>query len=140
MVNLSPDYLFFLDAEGKVLFMNKAALKVHGIRTLEDIKGSPFTKLAPPSCNWPLQRLLGEVRQGKTVSYYYEAKTKDGPRTFESILTPIKDASGDVANFMVDARDITNRDDKSDEGDRANDEFTDDREMPSESIWRKKSC
>jgi PAS domain S-box-containing protein len=109
ILSANPDYTYLTDAEGKVLYANKASLDLIGV-TLDQARRinifSHFTTTDPVALSLVATRLQagGEVR-GFEVTLILDGRK---PLDLEIHATPIKNA-GRVVEILSVARDITAR-------------------------------
>ncbi|ATB30003.1 ATP-binding protein [Melittangium boletus] len=106
------DYaLYLLDTEGRVASWNPGAERIQGWSAGEII-GRPGALLYPPEAmadGTPLRERERAEREGRLESEGVRIH-KDGTRFWaESLLTPLKDASGRLEGFAVLTRDISER-------------------------------
>ena len=115
IIDAIPEGLLVAAADGTVLAMNPAGLRLHGfdapqaVRTVADF--SVFTMHGPdgtllPASAWPLARILG----GETISGVQARVTHTGTgRTWLGSFSgaPVRDQAGEVALAVMSFRDVT---------------------------------
>jgi two-component system cell cycle sensor histidine kinase/response regulator CckA len=109
LVEASPDLVFLLDREERVLYLNSAAARALG-RSVEQAVGSRQAELFPASTSEQHSKALQDLfRTGQP--FRSEAPHEMGGRTIwiETQLTPLRDETGDVVSVLGIARDITAR-------------------------------
>jgi two-component system, cell cycle sensor histidine kinase and response regulator CckA len=110
VVELAADPIFMFDRSMRFVTANAAAAKSMHCRP-EDLIGKVMADIFPPQIaerqTLALQRLIetGEP----IISEENESYTPDGPRWFNTSLTPIKDEQGQVQYVIGIARDVTAR-------------------------------
>jgi PAS domain S-box-containing protein len=110
----APDYLFVLDVEDGDRFVvgdvNPAFEKALRV-SAADIRGRLITELMAPSVAEPLlahyRRVLAAGKPVLTRDVLPD--TPAGPRTWESILSPVQNADGRTGRIVGSIRDITSR-------------------------------
>jgi PAS domain S-box-containing protein len=110
LIDAIPDMVFFKDAEGRHLLVNKAHEEFFG-HSLEDIQGKTVEDLLPPEVAEYCRKGDEEtIRNKKPVHTEERAKDKDGNSiTLDTIKVPIYDEGGSAAGLVGVARDITER-------------------------------
>ncbi len=105
-----PDMVYFKDASGRHLIVNKAVEEFTGLQ-MEEIAGKAASDLMPSESAESCIRSDREVlEQGKTLRYEEQLAAKDGyTRFFETIKSPICDSAGNIAGMVGVSRDITER-------------------------------
>src|SRR4029079_19319608 len=119
VVNTMADGLLVSDAAGNLLFMNPAALRLHGYETPTEVRRrlSHFEEVfeardaaghAVPPAEWPLSRVLrGESFRG----YELHFRRSDTGLAFHGSYggAPVRDEAGGVALAVVTVTDMTER-------------------------------
>ena len=119
VVNTMADGLLVSDAAGNLLFMNPAALKLHGYETPTEVRRrlAHFEEVfeaedaagrAVPPADWPLSRVLrGESFRG----YELHFKRRDTGLSFHGSYggAPVTDAAGGVALAVITVTDLSKR-------------------------------
>jgi PAS domain S-box-containing protein len=108
LVDSAPDAIFTIDRDGVLLSVNPRAAEYQKLAP-EDFPGRNISELLPAEL---AREALDKVRRvfertGGPAVLDYEVPTERGPRRFHTILTPIRDADGDVAHAIGVSRDIT---------------------------------
>jgi PAS domain S-box-containing protein len=110
----SPDYLLVLDIEDGRRFLvgdlNPALAKVFGVDP-ETVRGRAIEELFPePMSNRLLDHYRGVTTAAQPVWSRTEVATPfGGPRIWDAILAPVKNASGEVDRIVGSIRDVTDR-------------------------------
>jgi PAS domain S-box-containing protein len=110
MVESANDAIVGLTPERKIITWNASAQKLFGYSREEAI-GQDISLVLPTGRDQELQRLLGEVRAGRTVDQFETVRQrKDGSLVDVSIsVSPIRDETGNVIGSATITRDITRR-------------------------------
>lgn len=104
----SPDCVNVLDAAGCLLMMNKPGLLLMEIDDFGPLYGQPWTQVWPAACAQQIQAALSAARRGETAHFQAFCPTAKGtPKWWDVIVAPIRNATSEVARFVVVARDIT---------------------------------
>jgi PAS domain S-box-containing protein len=110
VVESAADPIFVLDRSGRFTAANAAASKALGRRP-EEIVGKTQHDLFPPAIAEQQGRHVQEVfERGKTLLFEEEKSyTPEGPRRYNTSLTPVKNERGEVEYVIGIARDVTDR-------------------------------
>ncbi|MFN8652194.1 MAG: PAS domain S-box protein [Gemmatimonadales bacterium] len=104
--------LLLLDADGRVLEANHAALEFTG-GELPELRGQPLWELAcwrSPTAPDEIRSDVQEALEGAPVRRELELSDARGePLLLELLLSPIHDTAGGVVQLLADGRDITVR-------------------------------
>ncbi len=105
-----PDIIYFKDIQGRNMVVNKAFEKFVGLKSI-DIIGKTDDQIFPPDL--AAHCLLSDqevMKNRKSLCFEEEGMSKDGKMTyFETIKSPLCDASGNVVGVVGVSRDITAR-------------------------------
>jgi PAS domain S-box-containing protein len=108
IIQTASETICKLDSRGYYLFMSPDGLKTHGI-TEDEIVGKPCTWIVKPEYRERFEENCAAARSGSIRRFEYESDTVRGPRWFEGVMSPQKDASGAVSALIFVSRDITDR-------------------------------
>lgn len=100
ILDVMPDAVTVVDAEGRVAYWNRAAERVYGIAR-EDILGRPVSEFFPRES----VMLLQVLQTGMPVTHVYH-RPRPGWHVFISAV-PLRDASGRLVGAAAVERDIT---------------------------------
>ncbi len=117
ILSASADHIYLFDAAGRYLFANAAGADALGMKPA-DLMGRHWRQLGFPSSimeGFEAHR-LSVMKTGKKVVGEIVFPTREGPRDYEYILTPVTDGQGRVEAVVCNVRDITHR--KQEEGRR----------------------
>ncbi|HEY8382217.1 MAG TPA: ABC transporter substrate-binding protein [Microvirga sp.] len=113
LVDNSPDAIFVIriDPDGALIY-EAGNSKVSEMSGLSEgaMRGREFPMLVAPEAaahSGPLYRQC--VAEGKPVQFEYTEEGPGGPRTRETLIVPLTDASGHVTRLIGSSRDITQR-------------------------------
>ena len=108
LIDAIPDIVFFKDAKGCHLIVNKALEDIHGIRS-EDIVGKKVEELLPPDSAELCRKSDDGILKGKkSVRIEEIIIDKDGRKLFLDIIkVPLYDEKGNPRGLVGIGRDIT---------------------------------
>jgi PAS domain S-box-containing protein len=110
IVENSEDAILSKDLDGIITSWNEGARRVFGYTAAEAL-GKPVSMLAPPERMHEMRRILDRVHEGKRVEPYDTVRRrKDGQAIHVSVtVSPVRNASGEIAGASEIARDISGR-------------------------------
>lgn len=109
IIENEPECIKLVDAEGCVLQMNPAGLKMVEAENLEQVVGQNVLSLIAPEHQSAFNDLHRRVVAGESLKLEYEViGLKGGRRWLETHAVPMKDAAGNVIHLAV-TRDINQR-------------------------------
>jgi len=110
IVESSDDAILSTSVDGVILSWNKGAERLYGY-TAEEIVGRPVSLLVPADRMHEVEEILAKVRRGEAVDHFESFRIRRDGSTVQVSLTisPVRDASGDVAAASSIARDISER-------------------------------
>ena len=104
----SPDCVSLLDLNGNVLFSNDAALSAYGLETERELIGRPWGHRLDGGTRAQKNAALAIAREGGVGRLRLSLPDHDGVlRWFESLVSKLSDADGQLVRFIVMSRDIT---------------------------------
>lgn len=109
LVEASSECICKIDMDGRFKYMSPAGLHAHGLREQSEIINKHCTELAEPEFADLLHKTLHQAQHGLTQKFEYQSETILGVMWFESVITPQRDANGDVIGFIRVSRDIEDR-------------------------------
>jgi PAS domain S-box-containing protein len=106
----APAVIERLDKEGRHLFVNLLAARLHG-KPAEAIVGKTNREIGIPEhyCKFWKERIQRVFETGRALSEESEFPTTEGQRIFESRFVPEKARDGTVTSVLMVSRDITDR-------------------------------
>jgi diguanylate cyclase (GGDEF)-like protein/PAS domain S-box-containing protein len=108
IIEASPDCVSILDLEGRVLFVNRAALAAYGLNHDEELRGRPWGHRLSPADLPARDTALAAAQGGALGRLTLSLPGPDGvPRWYESLVAQLPDAQGRPVRLMVMSRDIT---------------------------------
>jgi diguanylate cyclase (GGDEF)-like protein/PAS domain S-box-containing protein len=112
IVESSEDAIISKTLEGIITTWNEGAQRIYGY-SAEEAVGQPISMLVPPERPDEVPEILEKIRRGEKVEHFETVRlTKDGRRLDVSlVVSPIKDAEGNVVGGSTIARDVTERKD-----------------------------
>jgi PAS domain S-box-containing protein len=110
IVESSDDAIIAKDLHGIITGWNKGAQRIFGYAA-EEVVGAPITRLIPADRLEEEQRILQAIQRGERIERFETVrKAKDGRLIHVSVVvSPIRDAAGQVVGASKTARDITER-------------------------------
>ncbi len=104
----SKEMIFITDKNGVILYANNAVEKVSGFK-LEEIIGHKTTmfcsEMHPKE---DVEEFIRLIKEGKPFSWLWINRKKTGEiYKVQEIITPIKNAAGEITHYVTTARDIT---------------------------------
>ncbi len=111
LVETSPDSIFLLSLDGKILMCNHRTLALHGYERPTDVLGKSFLSLVAPEIRAEAQDVFHHVLQGHTLrSHELTLVRSDGtPFSGELGAALTADSRGEPAGIVAFARDISDR-------------------------------
>lgn len=111
LFNSSPDYIILFNVEGKLIDINRSALKITGLSS-KDLIGKHFSEIEIlPKEDLPLhQKKVFQVLKGETIEPY-ESKfiDKSGKIHIVETFTKLLKKDDDIFGFQIISHDITDR-------------------------------
>jgi PAS domain S-box-containing protein len=110
IVENSDDAILSKDLDGIITSWNEGARRVFGYTAAEAL-GKPVSMLAPPERMHEMRRILDRIHEGKRVEPHDTVRRrKDGQAIHVSVtVSPVRNASGEIAGASEIARDISGR-------------------------------
>lgn len=107
-VDQAVEAVLVLDATARVVYANPAFTSATGRAAAEVIGLPPWRFMRGRLACAAYREMLRTLRDGRAWSGDWEHVTADGlPYRAETTVSPVLDASGEVANYIVVARDVT---------------------------------
>ncbi len=104
----SDEMIFITDSSGKILYANKAVERVTGFEYKEIIgnKATLFCSEMHPEEN--VKEFLRLIKEGKPFTWVWVNRKKKGEiYQVQEVITPVKNADGEITHYVTTARDIT---------------------------------
>ena len=96
--------------DGKYLYVSPSCKALLGYRYDEMLGQDPYTYFHPDDCDRIEQEAHTAVIVGKTIPITYRMRQKSGNYIwFETLTTPIMDATGQVIQLQTTSRDVSDR-------------------------------
>ncbi|MBI3550639.1 MAG: MASE1 domain-containing protein [Elusimicrobia bacterium] len=109
IVETSLDAIIGTDAEANIRSWNSGAEQLLGY-ALEEVRGRSITLLAPPGREEEVARAFETARTGMSEYYETQRLCKNGDLVDVSIIiSPVRDASGEIKGFSAIYRNIARR-------------------------------
>lgn len=108
IIELEPECVKLLAADGAVLQMNRAGLKILEADSLAQLLGQQAQKLVMPEYRADFVALIRRVFQGESANLKFEVQGLKGARRWlDSHAVPLRDADGKITALLAVTRDIT---------------------------------
>jgi two-component system, sensor histidine kinase and response regulator len=110
IIEFSDDAIIGETLDGTIITWNQGAKTMYGY-SAEEAVGKPVTMLAPPDRSDEIPRILTQIARGERISHFETTRVRrDGNLVDVSlIVSPIKNAAGEIVGASAIARDITER-------------------------------
>jgi diguanylate cyclase (GGDEF)-like protein/PAS domain S-box-containing protein len=108
LVENSPMCIHEIDRDGRIISMNRAGLRMRGLKEEYEVQGSLYLDVVNDADRERILALLTKAYAGETSHFEFKA---GGPRgqIYKSCFVPIKDKNGSVEKLMGISEDITER-------------------------------
>jgi len=108
LVENSPMCIHEIDRDGRIISMNRAGLRMRGLKEEYEVQGSLYLDVVNDADRERILALLTKAYAGETSHFEFKAS---GPRgqIYKSCFVPIKDKNGSVEKLMGISEDITER-------------------------------
>jgi PAS domain S-box-containing protein len=111
-VRMSKDGIAITDLEGRIIEVNEATLKLHGIDNREDLIGRLALELiAPEDREMVTEKMTTALAEGGLpyILEYHCIKNDGSTFLCEATISEVKDKKGEHTGYMAVVRDITER-------------------------------
>lgn len=103
----APDFIYILDKEMRLVYVNSASLRFLKIPR-EEILGRPAREFLPYSEVAARNMSLADViESGSPLAFRKEVRIREVPLWLDTVLVPLQDAGGAITSLMGVSRDIT---------------------------------
>ncbi|OJW21039.1 MAG: hypothetical protein BGO51_26060 [Rhodospirillales bacterium 69-11] len=109
VVESSTECIKVLDLEGRLLFMNSAALRRHDLRDFALVAGRYWASLLPGTMVAEVEHAIAAAKDGQSVQFTGHSHVGDVPKWWDVIVSPISDDEGAVTRILAISRDITEK-------------------------------
>jgi PAS domain S-box-containing protein/putative nucleotidyltransferase with HDIG domain len=111
LVQTSPDAVTVTDLEGRITYVSRQTLELHGYKYEKELLGkSVFELISPQEHKRTMTNLQKTLKEGRLKNEEYTLLKKDGTVfTGELNCAVIKDAEGKPKMFIATTRDVTER-------------------------------
>jgi PAS domain S-box-containing protein len=111
LIETSPDAITVTDLEGKIVMVNRQAIRMYGVKEEQDVIGkSAFIMIAKEDVQRAVENLQKTLQEGVSGTLEYSLLRHDGttyPAEMNAAL--LKDADGTPTAFIAVIRDISER-------------------------------
>jgi PAS domain S-box-containing protein len=105
----APVCIHELDADGRLLSMNRAGLDLVGVDSEAQVRGRAYLDFISPSERERIQRLMDDAFKGDASEFEFSATGSAPHRYFYSCFVPCPDANGKINCLIGISSDITAR-------------------------------
>ncbi len=105
----APVCVHEIDLQGRLLTMNRAGLRMMGVKEEEEIAGVAYIDIVSPEDRKRVAALLSRAYEGHASEFEYTAICNGQWHEFASSVVPLRNADGTVARLMGHTQDITER-------------------------------
>ncbi|MBI5186991.1 MAG: PAS domain S-box protein [Nitrospinae bacterium] len=110
LIDNSPVCICHISLEGKLVYMNPAGRRFHGIENLEDIPGMDYAYGLKKEYQGGMKDALEKAKKGETTKLECMFITAGGKEKWlECAISPVKNAKGEVESLLRISTDITER-------------------------------
>ncbi|HVM32727.1 MAG TPA: PAS domain S-box protein, partial [bacterium] len=107
LVDASQEAVVRDDLEGRILYWNKAAERIYGY-SAQEVLGQPFSMLIPEEQAEDFKKVLGYIKDGRSIQYEGVRRRKDGTRiNIRATLVPLRRSEGDICGASIFIADVT---------------------------------
>ncbi|MEA3276061.1 MAG: GAF domain-containing protein [Pseudomonadota bacterium] len=103
----APLCIHEIDADGRLLSMNRAGLDLLGVRYEEDIRGLAYLDFVSPAHKDRVRRLMADAFEGQASEFEFAAAGTAKPRHFTSCFIPCRNAYDAVERLIGISADIS---------------------------------
>ncbi len=107
LLDQAPICMHEIDADGRLLTMNRAGLALMGADSEETIRGRNYLDFVGPGDKDRIRRLMNEAFAGRASEFEFSAAGTARPRHFTSCFIPCPNAEGHVERLIGISGDIT---------------------------------
>ncbi len=109
LVECAPVCIHEIDLNGRLCSMNATGLEMLGVKTADEIVGTPYLDCVVPAERDRVRQLLERACMGQPAEFEFTAILGDNLRIVTSSLVPLKNQRGEVMRVMGVSQDITER-------------------------------
>ena len=108
VVESSDDAIITKSLDGTIDSWNKGAEQMYGY-SADEVLGKNISILAPPELKKEAFELIEKIKQGEKIQHYQTLRLKKDKTVINVSITisPVFDSSGELVNFSIISRDIT---------------------------------
>lgn len=110
IIETEPECIMELDAQGNIVSINPAGIKMIEAHGLEKVEGLYFLNIVEAEYRSEFKKIIGSVFDGESVSFEYKISGLNGTvRWVEMNAVPLKDSHGKIISLLAITRDVTGR-------------------------------
>jgi diguanylate cyclase (GGDEF)-like protein/PAS domain S-box-containing protein len=106
IIENSPLSIHEIDLEGRIIFMNRAGLRMRGLKEGSEIQGSFYLDIVNAADRQRIAELLAKAYAGEICHFEFTTGRPHG-RVLKSCFVPIKNKNGSVERLMGITEDVT---------------------------------
>lgn len=107
LLDANPDHIQLIDARGKVLWMNRAALSRRGLVTARMGRFIDAAQYWPGLAARQLASAIADTQNGGTPRFVTSTRGVDGQQWWDVRIVPIADTGGGAGRCLLIAQDVT---------------------------------
>jgi PAS domain S-box-containing protein len=107
MFEHAPVCIHEIDAEGRLLSMNRAGLDMMGVDNEDQVRGRFYLDFISPAERKRIKHLMGAALKGETVEFEFQAAGAASLRYFSSCFIPCPNGEGEITRLIGISSDIT---------------------------------
>ena len=100
LFDTAPICFLEIDAEGRLVSMNAAGLKLIGVRSQDDIQGRPYIEFVSTADKERIQHLLTSALEGQPAEFEFTTANTAQPRCLTSCFIPCPDEDGVITSLV----------------------------------------
>ncbi|HEX9020005.1 MAG TPA: PAS domain S-box protein [Nitrospirota bacterium] len=110
IIDTEPECVKLLNADGTLIFMNRAGLDMMQVDSLDQVKGQSVYPLVLPAYREAFQKLMREIFEGRTASLVFEMTGVRGRRLWlDTHAVPLRNEKEEIVAVLAITRDVTER-------------------------------
>jgi len=108
IVNNLTEGIIFVNTENRVVFCNRAAEVIRGIRE-EDIVGNSVMDCHKPQMRKAVEKIIESFKENKASEYHRMVPSSNGDRFYDNVYAAIRDENGNFVGMILVSRDVTEK-------------------------------
>lgn len=108
LIDCSPDCIALFGLDGRLQFLNRAAISLMEVVDFEAIRGQPWRALWPRQAHPAIDAAIASALRSEPSRFEAHARTGRGAmKSWEVVVAPILASGGGPTALMATARDVT---------------------------------